>query len=147
MKALQISDSESMIHALQDEIRRSDSSWYEHRLHSLLLVAGGMSCRKVALIYGDSHRSVVNWVHQFEKRGFSGLQEKEGRGRKASLKPSHLTKINQALRKSPREFKINASLWDGKTLSEYIQISFGIGLGVRQCQRLFRQLDFRAILV
>jgi transposase len=34
-------------------------------------------------------------------------------------------------------------IWDGKTLSAYIQSEFGISLGIRQCQRLFRDLDFR----
>ncbi|MEN6432102.1 MAG: winged helix-turn-helix domain-containing protein, partial [Smithella sp.] len=34
-------------------------------------------------------------------------------------------------------------LWDGRTLSAYIQNEFGVKLGVRQCQRLFRDLGFR----
>jgi transposase len=33
--------------------------------------------------------------------------------------------------------------WDGKTLSAFIKRQYGIDLGVRQCQRLFRQLGFR----
>jgi transposase len=39
MKPLKISDAETMILALQDEIRRSDESRYDHRLHGVLLVA------------------------------------------------------------------------------------------------------------
>ena len=38
---------------------------------------------------------------------------------------------------------MGVNLWDGKTLSAWIDKSYGIKLGVRQCQRLFRQLDFR----
>jgi hypothetical protein len=38
---------------------------------------------------------------------------------------------------------MGTNLWNGKTLSEFIQTQYGIGLGVRQCQRLFRQLGFR----
>ena len=34
-------------------------------------------------------------------------------------------------------------LWDGKTLSAFIKERFRVDLGVRQCQRLFRQLGFR----
>ncbi|HUZ06335.1 MAG TPA: transposase [Candidatus Paceibacterota bacterium] len=41
MKPLKISDAETMILALQDEIRRSDESRYDHRLHGVLLVAHG----------------------------------------------------------------------------------------------------------
>ena len=46
MKALMISDREEMILALQDEIRRSPDARYDHRLHGVLLVADGMSCRQ-----------------------------------------------------------------------------------------------------
>ena len=35
------------------------------------------------------------------------------------------------------------NLWDGKTLAAWIAKKFGIQLGVRQCQRLFRQSGFR----
>jgi transposase len=38
---------------------------------------------------------------------------------------------------------MGTNLWDGKTLSEFIQSRYRITLGVRQCQRLFRQLGFR----
>jgi hypothetical protein len=43
MKALTISDQQNMILALQDEIRRNDTSRYDHRLHGVLLVAQGMT--------------------------------------------------------------------------------------------------------
>ena len=33
-----------MILGLQDEIRRSEESRYDHRLHGVLLVAQGMTC-------------------------------------------------------------------------------------------------------
>jgi len=52
MKALTISDTENMIMALQDEIRRNDASRYDHRLHGVLLVAQGMTCPKVAELLG-----------------------------------------------------------------------------------------------
>ena len=58
MKPLTISDREEMVFALQDEIRRSPDSRYDHRLHGVLLVAQGMSCRKVAEALGDSPRTV-----------------------------------------------------------------------------------------
>ena len=47
------------------------------------------------------------------------------------------------LRARPSDAGMRVSLWDGKTLSAWIEKTYGIQLGVRQCQRLFRQLDFR----
>ena len=37
---------------------------------------------------------------------------------------------------------LSGNLWDGKTFSVFMGEHFGIDLGVRQCQRLFRQLGF-----
>ena len=38
---------------------------------------------------------------------------------------------------------MGTNLWDGKVLSAYMKQEWGIKLGIRQCQRLFRQLGFR----
>jgi hypothetical protein len=37
MKALRIADASSIILGLQDEVRRSEESRYDHRLHGVLL--------------------------------------------------------------------------------------------------------------
>ena len=38
---------------------------------------------------------------------------------------------------------LKTNLWDGKTLSAFIQERYEVPVGVRQCQRLFRRLGFR----
>lgn len=143
MKALTISDKEEMILALQDEIRRSPDARYDHRLHGVLLVAEGMSCRKVAETLGDSHGTVANWVARFEKHGFAGLNDQEGRGRRPRLGRAELKQVESALRKSPAHYGLAAQLWDGPLLSSFLERRFGIVLRARQCQRLFRRLGFR----
>ena len=143
MKKLSITDADLMVLALQDEIRRSDEARYDHRLHAMLLVAQGMSCRKVAELLGDSARIVQYWVRRFEEKGLSGLVDADRPGRPRQLKQEQLESIAQALRDSPRQAGLSANLWDGKTLSAYILKEWDIVLGVRQCQRLFRQLGFR----
>jgi transposase len=143
MKALTISEGETMILALQDEIRRNDQSRYDHRLHGVLLVAQGMSCRKAAALLGDAPRTVENWVNGFEREGFGALTEHNGRGRKSRLNEVHLEEIEKWLRRSPKEYGLEGNLWDGKTLSACIEKKFCINLQIRQCQRLFRQLGFR----
>ena len=55
----------------------------------------------------------------------------------------HLKIIGQVLRKPPEEVGLTANLWDGKALCCYLRREFGVDLGVRQCQRLFRSLGFR----
>ena len=142
MKPLTISDAESMILAIQDEIRRSEESRYDHRLHAILLVAQGISCSRAAQMLGDAPRTVEYWVRRFEARGFSGLMDRERSGRRPRLGKDHIAAIGDALRRSPNEFGLSGP-WDGKTLSLFIQQNWGTSLGVRQCQRLFRDLGFR----
>lgn len=142
MKALTINDP-ALIAALQEEIRRSDESRYDHRLHAILLVAQGMTCPDVAARFGDSVRAVQTWVHRFEEEGLAGLAEANRPGRPPRLNDKQLREIERALRISPRTVGMEVNLWDGKTLSAFIQKRFGVTIQVRQCQRLFRQLGFR----
>jgi len=143
MKASKITDRENVIFILQDEIRRTYEARYDHRLHAILLVAQGMSSRQAAQLLGDSPRTVAYWVQRFETEGLAGLADADRPGRPRRLDQNQLYQIEQALRKSPIEVGLSVNLWDGKALSAYIKLEFGIQLGVRQCQRLFRQLGFR----
>ncbi|HEY3862313.1 MAG TPA: winged helix-turn-helix domain-containing protein [Verrucomicrobiae bacterium] len=55
-----------------------------------------------------------------------------------------MEKIDAALRQTPGQAGLpGSSLWDGKTLATFVRRQLGVTLGVRQCQRLFRQLNFR----
>lgn len=143
MKALTISDPEIMVLALQDEIRRSQEARYDHRLHAVLLVAQGMTCPEAAKLLGDSPRTVQYWIRRFEEDGFAGLADADRPGRPRKLSAQQNDIVNRALRKSPRDVGFSTNIWDGKTLSAFITKEFGIDLGVRQSQRLFRQLGFR----
>jgi transposase len=142
MKALVIHDAEDMVFALQDEIRRNDEARYDHRLHALLLVAQGMSCRQVAQLLGDAPRTIAYWVNRFENEGFAGLVDADRPGRPCRLNSEQLAELEIVLRGEPREYGLQG-LWDGKTLSEFVVQRWGIHLGVRQCQRLFRRFGFR----
>lgn len=143
MRNLQIPDARTVILGLQDEIRRSQDARYDHRLHAILLVAQGFSARQVAQLMGDSPRTVAYWVKNFLEEGLAGLTELERPGRPPRLSDGQMDEIEEALRKSPSGYGLSANLWDGKTLSAFIEKTWGITLGVRQCQRLFRQLGFR----
>jgi transposase len=143
MKPLTIADAPTMVLGLQDEIRRSEEARYDHRLHGVLLVAQGASCIETARLLGDAPRTVQYWVRQFEKDGLAGLAEGERTGRPSRLQPKQLAEIGMALREPPDASGLSANLWDGKTLAEFIEREYDVALGVRQCQRLFRQFGFR----
>jgi transposase len=142
MRPLSISDATSVL-SLQQEIQRSEESRYDHRLHGVLLVAHGMTCPEVARLLGDAPRSVEYWVRRYQLQGLAGLTEGERSGRPPRLSEKQMEEVNRVLRNKPSDAGMRVNLWDGKTLSAWIQKTYGIELRVRQCQRLFRQLEFR----
>ena len=143
MEKAKISDAETVILILQDEIRRSYEARYDHRLHAILMVAQCMSCRSVAQFLGDSPLTVAYWVKRFEVEGLSGLADADRSGRPNRLDEQQIQLIEVALRSHPSQYGLAGNLLDGKLLSHFIGQQFGVELGVRQCQRLFRRLGFR----
>ena len=123
------------------EIRRSDESKYDHRLHGILLVANGMSPYRVSDVMGDSPRTVENWVNTFLKDGFDSLREPRRPGRPARLS-GIMNSISMDLRKNPMDLGYSQNLWDGKLLSHHLSVKYNIDMGTRQCQRIFRKLGF-----
>ena len=143
MKALTISDAASIVVGLQQEIQRSEESRYDHRLHGVLLVAQALTCPEVGHLLGEAPRTVAYWVRRFEDRGVAGLTEGERPGRPPRLNAAQMRDVNRVLRARPTDAGMPVNLWDGKTLAAWIEKRYGIRLGVRQCQRLFRQFGFR----
>jgi len=143
MKRLAVSDADMIVLGLQDEIRRSRDARYDHRLHAVLLVAQGVSCPEVARLLGDAPRTVEYWVHRFEEDGLYGLVDGERAGRPSRLDDAQFEEIGRVVRGSPLEAGLTTATWDGKSLGAFIESQFGVSLGPRQCQRIFRQLGFR----
>jgi transposase len=143
MKRLTVSDASTIVLGLQDEIRRSEESRYDHRLHGVLLVAQGLSCPEVSRLLGDSPRAVEYWVGRFEDRGLAGLVEGERSGRPRRLSDKQLAEIDSVLRQTPESAGISSGIWDGKGLAAFIKMRYGVVLGVRQCQYIFKSLGFR----
>src|SRR5207245_10108717 len=103
MKPLTIADSATIILGLQDEIRRTEESRYDHRLHGVLLVAHGMTCPEVAALLGDAPRSVEYWIRGIEENGLAALREGERSGPPTRLSEKHLRGIKPGLRRTARQ--------------------------------------------
>src|SRR5436309_10304254 len=110
MKPLTIADSATIILGLQDEIRRTEESRYDHRLHGVLLVAQGVTCPEVAALLGDAPRSVEYWVHRFQEKGLVGLQDGEHPGRPRRLDEKQMEAINRAVRGKPSDVGMHVNL-------------------------------------
>src|SRR5438876_513924 len=101
MRPLQVADAETSVLGLQDEIRRSEESRYDHRLHGVLLVAQGMTCPEVGRLLGDAPRSVEYWVRRFEERGLAGLAEGQRSGRPRRLSEAQMEEVDPVLLHHP----------------------------------------------
>lgn len=143
MRPIQVSDPENSQALLQQEINRHQDARYDHRLHCMALVAAGIPCEQVAQYFGDSPRSVVNWVRRFDRHGLAGLAEGHHSGRPGRLSAEQLEELRALTRQPPAAAGLKVNLWDGKALAQCLQERYQIQLGVRQCQRLFHHLDLR----
>ena len=139
MKALRIAEAEAARIAVQQEIRRSVESRYDHRLHGVLLVCQGHSCAAVAGWLGEHPATVQRWVHRFAAGGCGALREGARAGRPGRLAAADWAKAAQDLRASPRELGYAQDRWDGKLLARHLRQQYEILLGPRQCQRLLRR--------
>lgn len=134
---------DEILRILEREILRTEASRYDHRLHGVLLVARGLSCQDVAKLLGNSPRTVAYWVSRFENHGPAGLLEARRPGRTARLGKTEREEIAAVVRNPPRASGLAAPCWDAGTLREFISERWGITLGIRQCQRIFRQMVLR----
>ena len=104
MRKIEIANSRTAVLAIQEEIRRSDESKYDHRLHGLLLVASGQSCRQAALLLGEDPRTVQRWARD-------GLRDGARGGRPPKLATDVLAALEADLRDRPDSLRWAAAPW------------------------------------
>lgn len=143
MKQLTVKDTVFMQIAIQQEIHRSDESRYDHKLHGVLLVASGYDSYQVAEMFGQNPTTIQRWVKRFNESGFAGLRDGERTGRPKLLSEEQWEQLAKELRGAPDMFNYSQAFWDGKLLSLHLKKKYKVEIGVRQCQRIFKQLGFR----
>ena len=145
MKRIEFPNRARLKEKLRKEIRRSDEARYDHRLHAVLLAVDGRSPYQVAELLGDAPRSVYHWIRRFREDGLEGLREEQRPGRPRRLREKQMKALAQDLIKSPADLGYSQPIWDGVWLSNHVKNTFGISLGVRQCQRVFHDLGLRLL--
>ena len=74
MKKAVIANARETNRVLKAEIRRTQQGRFQHRLHCVMLVCAGKSCREVASLFGDSTRTVQYWIKRYNENGINGLR-------------------------------------------------------------------------
>jgi len=145
MQILELNSANELRKKILSYFNKNDEAKFIHRLHGILLKIENQdaTCDSIAGIFGQSPRSVSSWIKKVNKAGtIEVLRDKKRTGRKSKLNNTELEEIKQILEKEPELSGVTTNIWDGKSLSFYIQKTYSIELGVRQCQRLFHKLGF-----
>ena len=145
MQILALKSAEDLKKKIQQYFRENEEAKFIHRLHGILLKIDNKdtACETIAKMFGQSSRTISNWINKVNKTGdIEVLRDKVKPGRTPKLNDEQLLIIKNSLQKSPELSGVSANIWDGKSLSFYIEKEFKIVLGVRQCQRLFTKLGF-----
>ena len=116
---------------------------YRVTMVNLLLENSEMTTARLSELSGVPVRTLNDWVKKADESGFEALRGKKAPGKAARLTAEQLDKVKEALADDPA--KSGYLRWDGKALSDYIEKTFQVTLGVRQCQRLFHRLGFSRI--
>jgi len=143
MQRLELNSSDEIRAQILAYFKQNDEAKFIQRLHGILLKIENQTetCDSIAGILGQSPRSISNWIKKVNEAGtIEVLKVTKRTGRKKKLGANEVENIKMVLQKEPELSGIATNIWDGKNLSEYIQKTYSISLGVRQCQRLLRKL-------
>jgi len=126
--------------AIADQI---PGAWIGIKIAALLLVLEGQRPGWITEVFGLTRMSLSRWIHGVNKDGLEFLRPKPRSGRTSRLELHVQRALAEHLEKSPREFGLNRTQWDGPTMAIHLKRSFGINLKVRQAQRWMHYLGYR----
>lgn len=137
------SDKQSLIDEGRRLVSMSDDAKFLRKVTIVNLMLNGASASSLSPSCGETTRTLTTWMKSVDEKGFDSLRPKKQPGRPAKLTAKQKEEIKVAILSPPEDLRY--TVWDGSSLSDYISTSYGISLGVRQCQRLFHELGFSQI--
>jgi len=143
MKRLVLKNRNEIISQIRIYLEKNSEAKFIHRLQVLLMYAdsGEKSCDSLGALFGNSPRSISNWVKRVNQTGnIDSLRSKQSSGRPSRLTSSQKEEIKKVLQEHPVKRGMQGKQWNGKNLSSYIGQHYDIVLNVRSCQRLILKL-------
>ena len=128
----------------QEIVHTTTDARYRHKVEMVNLVLGGLTPSYLSAYCGDSKRTITLWVKIADEQGFEALKPRKPTGKPPKLTKEQKAEIRTVLEEDdPKKYGHN--VWDGPSLSAYIEETYAIRLCVRQCQRLFHSLGFSLV--
>lgn len=123
--------------------RTVPGAWVGIKIAALLLVIEGQRPGWIGQVLGLTRMSLSRWIHSVNQGGLAVLNPKPRSGRPTRLAPHVQKALAAHLEKTPREFGLNRTHWDGPTVVVHLKRQFGLKLTVRHAQRWMHQLGYR----
>ena len=127
---------------LEKRYKRERNGKIKERLHYLLLLKEGYKDRDIEKICHTSKSSVSFWHCRFKEKGFDGLRDKKGRGKKAKLSEENLKELDSILDKPYAMENGYTRGWQTKDVQILIKSKFGVSYGSRHIHRIISNLGF-----
>ena len=128
----------------QEIVRNTTDAKYRHKVEMVNLVLSGLTPSYLSTYCGNSKRTVTLWVKIADEQGFEGLKPRKPTGKPPKLTKEQMAEIRTVLEEDDPK-KYGYHVWDGPSLSAYIEETYTVKLCVRQCQRLLRNLGFSLV--
>lgn len=128
----------------QQIVHSTSDAKYRHKVEMVNLVLSGLTPSYLSTYCGNSKRAITLWVKIADEQGFEALKTKKIPGRPPKLTKGQKMEIRAILEEDDPK-KYGQNVWDGPSLSAYIEKIYAVKLGVRQCQRLLHSLGFSLV--
>ncbi len=93
----------------------------KRRIMGIALSAqGGLSREAIAKQLKTDSDRVRAWIIRYNAEGIDGLRDVPGRGGKPRMTPKQEKAFGTALKRSPRQARVNSNLWTGRAAQEFL---------------------------
>jgi transposase len=126
-------------------LRKAESipgAWSGIRIAALLLLLKGWKSSAISQLFGVSRQAVVDWIRKGNKRGLDSVLDEPRPGRPTRLSSGVQKKPVEALTKSPEEFGLRRTRWDGVVVVEFLQKVCNVELKQRQVRNWLKRMEF-----
>jgi len=142
MKPLKLTHPSVTQKALLRKAENIPGAWNGIRIATLLLLLRGWKSTAISRLFGISRQAVVDWIRKANKRGLDSVIDKPRPGRPSRMSAASQQKLADALTRSPEEFGLRRTRWDGVVVVEFLRKVCNVELKPRQARNWLKRLGF-----
>lgn len=125
-----------------ESIRRSYNDYRSERALAVLHCASGKKATQIAEILNRTIQSVCSWLNAYQKTGIKGLNRSFSPGRPSIRQQQLLPRLEDYLRKSPRDYGWGEDVWSTKVMIAQFQKETGIKVSQDSVERALHDAGY-----